>query len=128
MGECVRCLDDVDLPVEVDLQDLYAYPERVPSSVQPEEDEVRELEDDLVDLEPALRDAVVLALPFQPVCRDDCPGLCSVCGAHLADDPGHGHEVSDPRWAALAGLVNAESAPAPSDDDEHDEQRRPQAG
>ena len=63
------------------------------------------LQDDLVDLEPLLRDAVVLALPFQPLCRDDCPGLCTECGARLADDPDHAHEAAiDPRWAALAQL------------------------
>jgi uncharacterized protein len=60
---------------------------------------------DLVDLEGAVRDAVVLALPQAPLCRDDCPGLCPQCGAHLADDPGHVHETSDPRWSALAGLI-----------------------
>ena len=65
-----------------------------------EDDEVSTLQGDLVDLEPLLRDAVVLALPFQPVCEDDCPGLCIECGARLADDPGHTHEAAiDPRWA-----------------------------
>jgi uncharacterized protein len=48
---------------------------------------------------------VVPALPFQPVCRDDCPGLCSECGARLADDPDHHHDVVDPRWSALQGLA-----------------------
>ena len=65
------------------------------------------LEDDLVDLEPLLRDAVVLALPFQPLCQDDCPGLCAECGARLADDPDHAHdEPIDPRWAALTALTS----------------------
>lgn len=100
-GECVRCLDDVDELIEVDLQELYSYPGR---SDRTEDEDVRELEDDVIDLEPALRDAVVLTLPFQPVCRDDCPGLCPQCGAHLADDPDHQHESVDPRWAALQGL------------------------
>ena len=63
------------------------------------------LQGDLVDLEPLLRDAVVLALPFQPLCMDDCPGLCPECGARLADDPDHAHDAAiDPRWAALADL------------------------
>ena len=67
-----------------------------------EDDDVSRLEGDLLDLEPLLRDAVVLALPFQPLCRDDCPGLCTECGARLADDPDHQHdEPVDPRWAAL---------------------------
>jgi hypothetical protein len=53
-----------------------------------------------------LRDAVVLALPFQPLCREDCPGLCVDCGARLADDPDHRHDAPiDPRWAALGNAV-----------------------
>ena len=47
----------------------------------------------------------MLALPFQPLCNDDCPGLCTECGARLADDPNHTHDAAiDPRWAALAEL------------------------
>jgi DUF177 domain-containing protein len=98
-GECVRCLDAVERELEADFQELYVYPGR------DADDDASRLEGDLLDLEPVLRDAVVLALPFQPVCRDDCPGLCSECGAHLALDPGHRHEVADPRWAALRGVV-----------------------
>jgi uncharacterized protein len=63
------------------------------------------MEGDLIDLEPLLRDAVVLALPFQPTCSEDCPGLCPECGTRLADQPGHTHEAAvDPRWAALQQL------------------------
>jgi uncharacterized protein len=71
-----------------------------------QDDEERYLDGDLLDLEPALRDAVVLALPMAPLCQDDCPGLCVECGVPLADaGPGHGHEdVSDPRWAALTKI------------------------
>jgi uncharacterized protein len=61
--------------------------------------------DDHVDLEPLVRDAVVLSLPFQPVCQEDCLGLCPECGVRLLDNPGHEHEAPiDSRWAALAGL------------------------
>jgi len=101
-GECVRCLEDVALDLETDLQELYVYPGRAPQGE--DDDDLRELQDDLIDLEEALRDAVVPALPFQPVCRDDCPGLCSECGARLGDDPDHRHDSADPRWAALQGL------------------------
>jgi hypothetical protein len=60
----------------------------------------------LLDLEPAFRDAVVLALPMSPLCREDCPGLCAECGVPLADaGPGHRHdETVAPRWAALKHL------------------------
>ena len=70
-----------------------------------DEDEVHELVGDLIDLEPVLRDAVVPTLPFKPVCRPDCPGLCSECGARLADDPDHHHDVFDPRWSARRGML-----------------------
>ncbi|MDQ1625482.1 MAG: hypothetical protein QOJ49_980 [Actinomycetota bacterium] len=101
-GECVRCLDPISSPLVVDIQELFAYPG---NEVHDDETELRPLEGDLLDLEPVVRDAVVLALPFKPVCREDCPGLCSECGARLADDPGHRHEVADSRWAALRELA-----------------------
>jgi uncharacterized protein len=66
------------------------------------------LEGDLLDLEPTVRDAVVLQLPLAPVCREDCPGLCSTCGARLAEDPEHSHDEVDPRWAALTALIEDE--------------------
>ncbi|HET7305875.1 MAG TPA: DUF177 domain-containing protein [Segeticoccus sp.] len=105
-GACVRCLDPVDREVDATFQELFVYADRAAhrEEVGDDEDEVRELEGDLLDLEPVLRDAVVPTLPFQPVCREDCPGLCSECGARLADDPDHHHEVLDPRWSALSGL------------------------
>jgi len=107
-GECARCLEPVDDTVQVDFQELFLYDDRE-STEDDQDDDVSRLEGDLLDLEPVLRDAVVLALPFQPLCRDDCPGLCVECGARLADDPGHRHdEAVDPRWAALQGLVTDE--------------------
>jgi DUF177 domain-containing protein len=106
-GECVRCLEPISEEIEVRFQELFVYDDR---EVDPDEElEVSKLQADLVDLEPLLRDAVVLALPFQPLCEDDCPGLCAECGARLADDPDHTHgEPVDPRWAALATLTEPE--------------------
>ena len=102
-GECARCLEPIVDEIDVNLQELYVYEDH---ALPGEDDEVSTLQGDLVDLEPLLRDAVVLALPFQPLCTDDCPGLCPECGARLADDPDHAHETAvDPRWAALADLV-----------------------
>lgn len=105
-GECARCLDPVAGEIDVDVQELYAYPGRAgENGADSDAGEVEMVEDDLVDLEPTIRDAVVLALPQAPLCRDDCPGLCPQCGVRLADDPGHSHETTDPRWAALTGLL-----------------------
>jgi uncharacterized protein len=101
VGECARCLDPVASSLEVDLQELYAYPESDAT-----EDEAGRLDGDLLDLEPALRDAVVLALPLTPLCREDCGGLCVVCGARR-DDVDCGHDVApvDPRWAVLTDMA-----------------------
>jgi uncharacterized protein len=105
-GECVRCLEPIRDEIQVDLQELFVYPDgRHDESDTELDDEASRLEDDLLDLEPLLRDAVVLALPFQPLCEDDCPGLCTECGARLKDDPDHAHEAAiDPRWAGLQAL------------------------
>ena len=102
-GECARCLEPIDDEIDVRFQELFVYDDQDYSSE--EDDEVSMLEGDLLDLEPLLRDAVVLALPFQPLCEDDCPGLCAECGARLAEDPGHTHEAAiDPRWGKLQQL------------------------
>lgn len=96
-GVCGRCLTGIAQPVEVDFQELFAYPA--------EEAFDYEVHDDHVDLEPLIRDAVVLSLPFQPVCRPDCPGLDPETGERLADAPEREHERTiDPRWSALAGF------------------------
>jgi uncharacterized protein len=102
-GECVRCLDAVGGHVVVDVQELYAYPENE-AGTEAGEDDLFVVEDK-IDLEQPVRDAIVLALPSAPVCREDCPGLCAECGARLADDPSHMHDTTDPRWAALAELL-----------------------
>jgi uncharacterized protein len=96
-GECVRCLGTIVDGLEIDVQELFVYP-----GSEAAEDEASRLEGDLIDLEPLLRDAVVVELPFQPLCRPDCAGLCPQCGANLNDNPEHFHELApDPRWAAL---------------------------
>lgn len=111
-GECVRCLEPLEQHAEADFQELFTYPDAddrsrpADTGDDAEEEDRFFLEGDLFDLEPVLRDAVVLSLPLQPVCREDCPGLCPECGARLADDPEHRHEDAvDIRWAALQGLA-----------------------
>jgi uncharacterized protein len=101
-GECGRCLDPVSDELVVDLQELFAY--------APADDEEPRMVEDLLDLEPTLRDALVLEIPLTPLCTDDCRGLCVGCGARLDDlEPDHTHEQADPRWAALADLRSTPS-------------------
>ena len=101
VGECARCLDPLTDEVEVELGELFAYPDSVTDETT-EADELPRVVDEYLDLEQTIRDAVVLALPMAPLCRPDCPGLCPGCGDKWADLPAdHGHETLDPRWAAL---------------------------
>ncbi len=110
VGECGRCLDEVAVDINNDFYELFYYPERAKAALEEvgEDDEVEivVLEDDRIDLEPLLRDSVVFALPFQPLCSPDCPGLCSECGIHLADEEDHFHDVVDPRWSTLQSIFN----------------------
>lgn len=104
-GNCGRCLEPISSSEVVDLQELFCYPGK-----ELDDDEASRVEDDLIDLEPVLRDAVVLDLPFTPLCRPDCAGLCPLCGANLNQQPDHGHdEAVDPRWASLTGWADPES-------------------
>jgi DUF177 domain-containing protein len=103
-GECGRCLRPISDSVDVTVQELYAYAHSVTDETT-DEDEIGRVQGDLIDLEPAVRDAVVLALPTNPVCRADCPGLCPECGGLLDELPAdHNHEQLDARWAALSEL------------------------
>jgi uncharacterized protein len=115
-GECARCLAPLTASVTASFTELYLYQpdkhdrhhkhdkhERFDEDTEQDDEELRYLDGDLLDLEPVLRDAVVLALPMSPLCREDCPGLCVECGVPLAEaGPDHGHEdAPDPRWAGL---------------------------
>jgi uncharacterized protein len=108
-GECSRCLTQLSGRVKVGLTELFAYPDSVTEATT-EEDEVGRVVGDIVDLEQPIIDAVGLELPFSPVCRADCPGLCPRCGIPLATaEPGHHHDEIDPRWAKLAAMLRPEN-------------------
>jgi uncharacterized protein len=118
-GECIRCLDPLEIVIDRKIQELYRYEPTAENGarrhkkrpVAVDEDIDLEAEDELwmdgntMDLERPVRDAIVLELPVNPLCSQDCRGLCPECGekwANLPDD--HLHEVKDARWAGLADL------------------------
>ena len=99
-------MEPVTETLTVDLQELFAYPDSSTDQTA-DEDETARMEGDYLDLEPTLRDAVVLALPLTPLCREDCAGLCAECGERLDDLPeDHTHEAPDARWSALQDLLH----------------------
>jgi uncharacterized protein len=94
---CARCLVEFGRDFGVDVNELVVR--------EPGGEDDYGLEPDLtLDPEPLVRDAVVLEMPFSPLCRPDCLGLCEICGGNrnLGECPGH--DATDPRWAALEGL------------------------
>ena len=98
-GPCMRCLEDAGAPVTVDVREVH----------QPADDDENlnseYLDENELDLRSWVRDALVLALPVQIVCSEQCRGLCDICGANLNEDPSHAHEREpDPRWAKLSEL------------------------
>ena len=111
-GECGRCLDPVELVIEKRIQELYLYEKRVERKKGAKVEDDLEIEDELLmdgnvmDLESPIRDAIVLSLPSNPLCSDECAGLCPNCGGKWAELPeNHAHELIDARWAGLAGLT-----------------------
>jgi uncharacterized protein len=106
-AECGRCLEPLRTALDADIQELFAY------EPDPGDADAPTLDGDFINLEPLIRDAVVLALPLNPVCDEDCSGLCAGCGEPLrALDADHAHDATDPRWAALAGLADSKTDPA----------------
>ncbi len=110
-GECGRCLDPIEMVIEKSFQELYLYEKKVERKKRAVVEDDLELEDellmdgDIMDLEPPIRDVIVLALPSNPLCSDECEGLCPQCGVKWAEvESEHAHEVIDARWAGLAGL------------------------
>ena len=113
-GECIRCLDPVEIVIDRKIQELYNYePTNERGKKRKQEADLIDLdvEDELMmdgnimDLETPIRDAVVLSLPINPLCDEDCLGLCPDCGGKWADLPeDHAHEVIDARWAGLGAL------------------------
>lgn len=123
-GECGRCLDSINWPIDEAFTELFYYETAASRAAEKgkkggknsakkeekkdidlEADELTFMIGDEIDLELPIRDAVILNLPVNPLCSDECPGLCQGCGEkwiNLPDD--HAHNPEDPRWAALKGL------------------------
>jgi len=95
-GECRRCLAPASGEVRTAVRELYTE--------GGDGEETYPLHGDDVDLEPLVRDAVLLELPQAPLCRPDCRGLCPVCGVNRNDETCDCAPPSDPRWAALDAL------------------------
>ena len=117
-GECIRCLDPVEIVIERKIQELYNYEPTNERGKKKRKSSTEDLtsqdldvadefmmEGDILDLETPIRDAIVLSLPSNPLCSQDCLGLCPECGGKWAELPeDHAHEVIDARWASLGGL------------------------
>lgn len=112
-GECRRCLKPISGELRCEVRELYRP--RAPGEAPDADEETYALGREMLDLAPLVRDAILLELPIAPVCRDDCRGICPVCGADLNDGPCDcSPQAADPRWAVLDAL-RSEGADTPSD-------------
>jgi uncharacterized protein len=100
-GPCVRCLRDAGVDLSVEAREVDQ------PSTDDEELTSPYVEEGVLDVGRWAHDALVLAMPVQVLCQEDCPGLCAVCGERLegAEPGAHDHgEAVDPRWAKLRDL------------------------
>lgn len=121
-GECARCLEPFSAAIKVRFQELFVLDGDgdVADGEDANADSYRLDASGLLDIEPALRDAIVLELPLSPLCEDGCQGLCVECGVRLADaEPGHGHEQRGTMWAALKDFEAERPDAAPGQAKEH---------
>lgn len=111
LGTCDRCLEEAELDISGEVDGYYLFEE--PEQLSDDEDEVDFYlvgEEDMIDLAPALNDALIMETPFVVLCRPDCKGLCPHCGANLNEGPCdcaervREEELSNSPFAALAGL------------------------
>lgn len=112
---CSRCLRSIEVPIDIALEEevlpsidiVTGLP--VDESVEP--DVARMTDHHELDLEPLLREAILLAEPIAPLCRPDCPGLCVVCGEDLSvGDHAHDEAPIDPRLEALRAFRRDDEA------------------
>ena len=122
-GECIRCLDPVEIKIDRRFQELYRYEatnqmgrkskKRAEPADDLDIDDELMMDGDIMDLEAPIRDAIVLDLPINTLCRANCLGICPGCGEKWEKLPeDHVHELIDPRWASLGAL--AQDGPEPS--------------
>lgn len=107
---CARCLEPVPVPLTIELEEVYSPTLDISTgkSVIPEEED-RALwidEHHILDLTEVLRQDVLIAMPLNVTCKDNCLGLCATCGKNLNEGPCDCQPEIDPRWSALAGLLN----------------------
>jgi uncharacterized protein len=99
-GLCRRCLKPLTGELVAQVRELFSH--------RPVDEDVYLLTGEQLDLEPMVRDVLLLELPLAPVCQPDCRGLCAVCGADRNEvDCGHDERPVDPRWAGLDALREA---------------------
>lgn len=102
---CARCLQAIHREATADVVELYVDPARATAEVLGDLEEGYAIADDHIDLDALLRDGLAPSAPYQPLCTEDCQGLCAQCGADLNTTGCEcGEDDLDPRWTALAQL------------------------
>ncbi len=107
---CSRCVNPVRVPVEENLEVTFmpkdAFPEDASDEddVDPDEADVYPYENKQVDFEPLFREQLILSVPYAPLCKEDCKGLCPQCGVDKNQETCNCQPIGDPRLAGLRDL------------------------
>lgn len=102
--QCDRCLDKVDIPLKFEFVESYRHVS-VCDEESFENNDCIVLEEDIIDMEQAVRENVILNMPMQVLCDPECPGICPQCGQNLKEKKCNCRtDAVDPRLAILAKL------------------------
>lgn len=102
---CSRCLDQFEQTIDIDFKEAFSQNEDVVDA--DEDEETLLIEEDFIDLLPVIEENIVLAFPFIPLCKDDCLGLCAICGRDQNEEQCHCQDdVIDPRLEGLKAFFD----------------------
>ncbi|MDE5700560.1 MAG: DUF177 domain-containing protein [Lachnospiraceae bacterium] len=104
---CDRCLRDVDYTFDLSFDSVVVSPDYTGGTME-DEDSIALMEGYHLNVDELINDELLLNWPMKILCREDCKGICKVCGRNLNDgDCGCDDFVPDPRMAAIKDLFNA---------------------
>lgn len=99
--KCVRCLDEFEYPLEEEFKESFISPNVELDFEQ--DDEIQILENDIIDLAQIVEETTSIGIPYAPLCKDECKGICPSCGVNLNEETCDcKNESIDPRLADLA--------------------------
>lgn len=107
MMACARCMKPVEVPLHIVIQQRFAKDQASDMETLDQDRDILPMENDRIDLDETILHEVQLGIPMKVLCKEECKGLCPICGQDLNEGQcGCEEDNSDPRWEALKGLFS----------------------